>query len=102
MQVPDESLETYLKPVWAGEKELMSVYRTPPEGQPEKIAEGYELTQTLTATVEDKPITWAERWLAVRSLRHARASEAALQARLTKAQAALEALKPTQVGQAGA
>ena len=60
MQVPDESLETYLKPVWAGEKELMSVYRTPPEGQPEKIAEGYELTQTLTATVEDKPITWAE------------------------------------------
>jgi transposase len=98
VQVPDESLETYLKPVWAGEQELTSVYRTPPEGQPEKIAEGYELTQTLTATVKDKPITWVERWLVVRSLRHARASEAALQARLTKAQAALEALNEPKQG----
>ena len=98
VQVPDESLETYLKPVWAGEQELRSVYRTPPEGQPEKIAEGYELTQTLTATVKDKPITWVERWRVVRSLRHAKASEAALQARLTKAQAALEALNEPKQG----
>jgi transposase len=56
------------------------------------------LTQTLTATVEDKKITWVERWLVIRSLRHARASEAALQTRLTKAQAALEALNEHKQG----
>jgi transposase len=85
VQIPNETLDTYLKPVWAGKQELTPVYRPRPEGEPEKIAEGYELTQTLTATVEDKPITWVERRLVIRSLRHARASEAALQARLTKA-----------------
>lgn len=98
VQIPDETLDTYLKPVWTGEQGLTPVYRTPPEGQPEKIAEGYELTQTLTATVEDKEITWVERWLVMRSLRHARASEAALQARLTKAQAALQALNEHKQG----
>jgi len=98
VQIPDESLDTYLKPVWAGEQELKPVYRPRPAGEPEKIAEGYELTQTLTATVEDQPITWVERWLVIRSLRHARASEAALQARLMKAQAALEALNEHKQG----
>ena len=97
-QVPDEALDTYLKLVWAGEQELTPVFRPTPEGQPEKISEGYELTQTLTTTVEDKPITWVERWLVIRSLRHARASEAAWQARLTKAQAALEALNEHKQG----
>ncbi|MFH1633732.1 MAG: DUF4277 domain-containing protein [Chloroflexota bacterium] len=98
VQIPDETLETYLKSVWSGEQALTPVCRPTPEGQPEKIAEGYELTQSLTATVEDKTITWVERWLVIRSLRHARASEAALQARLTKAQAALEALNEHKQG----
>jgi transposase len=91
-------LDTYLKPVRAGEQGLTSVYRPPPEGQPEKIAAGYALTQTLTATVADQPVIWVERWLVVRSLQHARAAEAALQARLTKAQAALEALNEHKPG----
>lgn len=98
VQIAEKTLDTYLKPVWAGEQELKPVYRTTPESQPEKIAEGYELTQTLTTPVEDKKITWVERWLVIRSLRHARASEAALQARLTKAQAALEALNEHKQG----
>ncbi len=73
VQIPDETMDTYLQPVWAGEQELTPVYHTPLEGQPEKIAEGYEMSQTLTATVEEKPISWVERWLVIRSLRHARA-----------------------------
>jgi transposase len=98
VQVADESLETYLKPVWAGEQELTPVCRPTPEGPLEKIAEGYEIPQTLTATLEDKKITWVERWLVIRSLRHARAAEAALRTRLTKAQAALEALNERKQG----
>jgi transposase len=98
VQVPDETLDTYLKSVWAGEQELTPVCRPTPEGPLEKIAEGYEMTQTLTATVEEKPISWVERWLVIRSLRHARAAEAALRTRLTKAQAALEALNERKQG----
>ena len=98
VQIPDETLDTYLKAVWSGEQELTPVCRPTPEGQPEKIAEGYELPQTLTATVEEEPISWVERWLVIRSLRQARASEAALQTRLTKALAALEALNERKQG----
>ena len=98
VQVADETLETYLKPVWAGEQELTPVCRPTPEGPLEKIAEGYEIPQTLTATVEDKKITWVERWLVIRSLRHARAAEVALRTRLTKAQAVLEGLNERKQG----
>jgi transposase len=52
----------------------------------------------LTATVGEKTISWVERWLVIRSLRHARASETALQARLTKAQAALEVMNEHKQG----
>ncbi len=98
VQIRDETLDTYLKPVWAGEQSLTPVCHTTPEGEQEKIAEGYELTHTLTTTVGKETITWIERLLVIRSLRHARASEAALQARLTKAQAALEALNEHKQG----
>ncbi len=98
VQIPNETLETYLQPVWAGKQSLTSVYRTQEDGQQERIAEGYELKATLTATVGEETITWVERRLVIRSLRHARASELALQARLTKAQAALEGLNEHKQG----
>src|SRR5205807_1911694 len=41
-QMPDEVLEAYLRPVWAGEQALTAVFREQDGGKPEQIAEGYE------------------------------------------------------------
>lgn len=98
-QIPDKDLDAYLKPVWAGQQNLTEVYRAALPGQPpEKIAEGYELTRTLTASVGEETIIWDERLLVVHSLRHAQAATCALQARLTKAIAELEALNERKQG----
>lgn len=57
-QMPDEELEKLLKPVWAGEQSLTVVYRNNEDGQPERIAEGYEVTVPLTCSVGGKRATW--------------------------------------------
>jgi len=91
VQIPDEDLEAYLRPVWSGEQSLTPVYRTNPQGEEEKIAEGFEREEGLTAMVEGEEITWTERRLFVRSFMQAKAATTALRERLYKAQAALEA-----------
>lgn len=89
VQVPAETLGTYLQPVWSGEQTIHPIQRENAEGQLEKIAEGYEQNGILKAEVEGKTLSWTERRLIVRSLQHARSSEEALRTRLTKAQAEL-------------
>jgi len=91
-QVPPAVLETYLAPIWSGEQALTSIYREKEDGQRELIAEGYEQPETMTAVEGGEVITWIERRLVVRSIRHARAAEQALRGRLAKAQTALAAL----------
>jgi len=98
VSLPDETLENYLQPVWAGQQELSGVFRRQADGRVERIAEGYERTETLTATLDDKPVTWEERRLVIRSLQSAKAATLALQARLEKAQMALEALNERRKG----
>ena len=99
VQIRDEDLDVYLKPIFEGRQRLTEVCRVAlPDEQPEKIAEGYELTQTLTAVVGEETIVWDERLLVVRSLRHAKAATFALQARLAKAIAQLEALNERKQG----
>ncbi len=88
-QVPDEVLDASLQPVWAGERTLTPVYRSKPGKEPELIAQGYEQTVIQTGEVDGLPVSWSERRLIVRSIKLAQASQAALQARLIKAQAAL-------------
>ena len=88
-QMPEESLETYLQPVWSGKQALKPIERENAAGQLETIAEGYEQNLPLSAEVDGKTITWTERHLIVRSFQHARASEEGLRTRLTKAQAEL-------------
>lgn len=98
-QIRDEDLDAYLKPIWAGQQSLTEVYRAASPGEPpEKIAEGYELARTLTAVVGEETIVWNERLLVIRSLRHAKAAACALQARLAKAIAELEALNERKQG----
>jgi transposase len=97
-QMPAETLETYLQPVWSGTQALTSLQRETAAGQLEKIAEGYEQPLILNTDVDGQPITWTERHLIVRSFQHARASETALRTRLTKAQAELRELNQRQHG----
>lgn len=91
-QLPPEELEAYLAPVWEGEQELTDIYRQREDGEPERIAEGFERVETLVAEMDGETVTWVERRLVVRSLKQAKRAEKALRARLAKAQAALAAL----------
>jgi len=91
-QLPPEELEAYLGPVWDGQQELTDIYRQKGDGEQERIAEGFERLETLTAEVDGETITWVERRLVVRSLKQAQRAEKALRTRLAKAQAALTAL----------
>lgn len=89
VQIPDETLESYLKPVWAKKQSLTPVYRVDENGERVQVAEGYERVENLSATVAGKDVTWKERRLVVRSLAQAHAAETALYARLDKALVAL-------------
>ena len=88
-QMPVETLETYLQPIWSGTQALTPIHRENAAGELEKIAEGYENNITLNAEVDGKTIIWTERHLIVRSFQYARSSEEALRTRLAKAQVEL-------------
>ncbi|MGB9873163.1 MAG: IS1634 family transposase [Anaerolineae bacterium] len=92
VQLPPEVLEEYLAPVGSGEQPLTDVYREQGEGERERIAAGYERLELLRAEVAGQTVIWTERRLVLRSLKQAQAAEAALRARLAKAQRALAAL----------
>jgi len=98
IQMPDKELEKLLTPVWQGQQALTPVYRDNEAGQPEKVAEGYEVTVPLAYTVGDKSVVWGERRLVVRSVRQAQATEAALRTRLARAQMELAALNERKKG----
>jgi len=92
IQMPADRLEEVLAPVWSGEQALTPIYRERENGDQECVAEGFERQEVLTAAVGGQTITWTERQLVVRSRKQAQAAEAALRARLEKAQKALLAL----------
>ena len=81
-----------MEPVWSGQQALTEVERQGTNGQLEKIAEGFELCVTQTATVADEEISWNERHLVIRSLAHAKAATEALLSRIERAQSAINAL----------
>ena len=91
VQRPPEVLEGYLVPVWTGQQPLTRITRLAASGQRAYIAEGYERLEPVTAVAVGEAVTWMERRLVVRSRQLARAGEAALRARLAKAQAAVTA-----------
>jgi transposase len=91
VQLPADLLAEYLAPVWTDTQPLITVWR-PGEGAPEVMAEGFEVTQTLTAQSDGQPVRWSERRLVVRSKALLAAARRDLQARLSQAQAELAAL----------
>jgi len=92
VQLPPDKMETFLHPVWTEQQPLTPVSRERENGTQEQSAEGSEQLESLTTEGEGQPLTWTERRLVVRSVRQAHAAEAALRARLAKAEAAIRGL----------
>jgi transposase len=66
-----------------------------PEPDPElAIAEGFEVSRSLTTHRKGETISWAERCLVIRSTSYQQAEQAGLQQRLDKAETALRQLTP--------
>jgi len=99
VQVPPALLDQYLRAARASGPPI-AVERQRADGTLERIAEGYECSEQLTAVVESWPQAWVERRLLVRSLAQARTAEIALRARLARAQAALSDLTVARRGKA--
>lgn len=92
VQLPDDSLQAYLAPVWRGEQTLQAVTRVQRNGQPEVVAEGFEREEPMDVVLDGQRVCWTERRLVVRSLSQAKSQQIALQRRLKAACTALEAL----------
>jgi transposase len=97
-QVSSDEMDAYLRPVWTGEQPVTPIERETGDGETERLAEGYERTEQVTAVVNGGTITWTERRLVIRSLHQAKVGAQALQQRLQAAQAALLALNDHKQG----
>jgi transposase len=92
VQLAEGELDAAIEGVWRGEQALTSVVRANAQGESEVIAEGYEYPMTMSYRTDAQGPSWTERRLVVRSLRQARAAEAALRGRVAEAIAQMEAL----------
>ena len=93
VQLAEGELEEAFEALERGEVVLRPVFRESDDGKPTLIAEGYERQVPMALEAKGgESQGWTERRLVVRSLRQAKASEAALRARVAKAQAQVEAL----------
>jgi transposase len=99
IHLPPRVLASYLAPVSRGQQPLTRITRLTAPGTRQHSADGYERPEPLTAAVAGNALVWTERRLVVRSRHLARAGEAALRARLAKAQAAVAALHDRGRGQ---
>src|SRR5256886_13100399 len=101
-QVPAEALERLLAPVW-GQRQLLTPVFPPVRlgataQEPELIAEGYEVSVELAATLDGRLVQWQERRLVVRSVAWAAAQQRALETRLEKARTEVAALNARRQG----
>jgi transposase len=92
VQLAEGELDAAMEALERGAVTLSPVYRASDDGEPELIAKGYERQVTMTREAKGESQGWTERRLVVRSLRHAKASEASLRPRVAQAQAQVEAL----------
>jgi transposase len=97
--LPPAVLADYLAPVWTGAQALTAIDRRRQDGTPERIAEGFERLEPVTAEMAGQPYSWLERRLVIRSCQLAQAGERGLQARLANAQAVVMALNKRGRGQ---
>jgi transposase len=97
-QVPPAQWQQLLEPVWSGTQELLPVYQSGSSGT--LIATGFWklVPQRATCAVTGREVFWYEQQLMVRSVAHAARHAAVVDAKLTKAQAALLALNERKRG----
>jgi transposase len=81
-----------LAAVWDGTQLLQKVSRPDDAAADELVAEGFPVEVKLSAEVDGRLVSWTERRWLVRSQAFAQTQEAALDRRLAKAEAALQAL----------
>lgn len=91
-QLPTEVLDSYLQSVWSQEQPLTPVYRLGEDGSSEQIAEGFVLSQELSAEVAGEVVSWIERRLVIRSFWLRETGQRGLRLRLNKAQSELATL----------
>ncbi len=87
--VPPERLEQLLSEAWSRPEPPNVVERQATDGKTQRIAEGYQCVETITAQVDGTCYSWTERRLLVRSLAQAHAAEQGLRTRLAQAQTAV-------------
>jgi transposase len=87
--VTPEVLDTYLASDCLSSQTIEPIYRCDDNGFVSKIADGFELTETVTGEIDGKTIAWLERRLVIRSLKYAEAQKEALHKRLNKAKTAI-------------
>ena len=92
IQAPPEVIAAYSAAVARGEHALHPIERPLADGTREHLADGFEVTELLTAEHETWSVSWTERRLVVRSFQQAKTAEQGLRKRLAQAQQALAAL----------
>ncbi len=86
LQAPPEVIATYVAAVSRGEQTLQPIERPGAHDAVEHLADGFEVTETLTAAYDTWPVTWTERRLVVRSRQQAQTAEHGLRQRMAQAQ----------------
>ena len=89
IQAPPELIAGYVAAVARGTYVLQKIERPLADGTQQHVADGFEVTEALTAMHDTWPVTWTERRLVVRSLQQAATAEQGLRTRITHAQQAL-------------
>lgn len=101
-QVSAAELAQVLMPVFNQTQPLTVIFSplsgAEPGGQPEPIAEGYEYSVAMAASLGGRPVRWQERRLVVKSLTLAAAQQRTLEGQLAAAQAEIAALQQRRQG----
>lgn len=93
-----EILDAYLTPIGSPSPTIEPIYRMNDNGEVEEIAQGFEVIEAVTGQVDDETISWSERRLVIRSIKHAESQEKALNKRLKKAKTAIDDLTRSRSG----
>ena len=92
-QLPPALWASYLAPVGTAEPAVTLLHRAPPGGTSQRMAEGCERVEPVTAAGAGHRYRWQERRVGIRSCQLAQAGERGLRGRLAQAPAAITALQ---------
>src|SRR5437588_5944124 len=100
LQAPPSQIQQEVEAKRAHDHHLITVERVDEQGKSTRIAQGYEIEETVTAQVDGEPTTWKERRLLVQSMAAALAAQKSLQERLLQAHQVSQSLLARRQGKA--